>query len=171
MNSAGGAAAYSENRRFLQVDSPNEEMLRNKAPRGDDLQPEQGKGKGRLEVSVQGTHEVSCTGSLLSNLVGIVSFGDTVDPGAMLCLFHYIVHEISIGSDQLLALEVDLTWTQGGGKVQHIEIDVSPYKVRLSFSYNFALVFPHFKVRAMHRTKVLHIEAVCWPQIVNDQPA
>jgi len=87
VHSARGATAHCENPGFLQVESPNEEVLRNKTSRGDDLQPEKGERQDRLEVCVQGTHEVSCTGSPLRKLVGVVSFGDTVDLGAMLCLF------------------------------------------------------------------------------------
>ena len=97
-----------------------------------------------MEVRVQGTHEVSCTGSPLRELVRVVSFGDTVDLGAMLGLFGYIVHEISVDSDHSLALIENITWIQGVDEVQHIEIDVSPNEVRLSFPYNFTLVFTHF---------------------------
>ena len=74
----------------------------------------------------------------------VVNFRDTVDLGAMLGLFRYVVHEIRIGSDHSLALVEDLTWIEGVGKIQHIEIDVSPNKVRMSFPYKFTLVFTHF---------------------------
>ena len=43
-----------------------------------------------------------------------------------------------------MALVEDLSWIEGVGKVQNIEIDVCPDEVRLSFRYNFTLVFPYF---------------------------
>ena len=70
-----------------------------------------------------------------------------------------------------MALVEDLSWIQGLGKVQHIEIDVCPDEVRLALPYNFTLVFPYFYMCTMHGPKVLNIEAMCWPQKVDDQPA
>ena len=53
VHSARGATAHSESPHVWQVEErPNEEVLRDQASRGDDLQPEQGEGQDRLEVRV-----------------------------------------------------------------------------------------------------------------------